>query len=144
MADDFEDRKKLFSELKTEISRRQLSNTENFDKAVLAYSVAGFGFSLGFLKDFVSMDVAHKGPLLYVSWSLFLASVVITISSFLVSQMGMSRQLRLGERYYLEYDEGALKEKNIFAIATNWINLISGIAFVAALICTAVFVASNL
>jgi len=144
MPDDFEERKKLFAELKAEISKRQLSNTENFDKAVLAYSVAGLGFSLGFLKDFVKMSQAIRGELLYLSWGLFVGSIVLTMFSFLVSQVGQYKQLDLGERYYLKYDDEALKTKNIFAGATDWINVISGLAFVAALICTTIFVGSNL
>lgn len=144
MPNDFEERKRLFAELKADISKRQLSNTENFDKAVLAYSVAGLGFSLGFLKDFVKMSQAIRGELLYVSWALFVVSVVLTMVSFLISQMGLCRQLESGESYYLEYDDGALKKKNIFAAATDWINVISGLAFVAALVCTIFFVGSNL
>jgi hypothetical protein len=144
MPDDFEERKKLFAELKAEISKRQLSNTENFDKAVLAYSTAGLGFSLGFLKDFVKISTAVRGELLYWSWALFVASIVLTICSFLISQMGLSRQLKNGERYLLEYNDDALKGKNVFAEAVDWINVISGLLFVAALMCTTLFVGSNL
>ena len=144
MPDDFEERKKLFAELKAEISKRQLSNTENFDKAVLAYSMAGLGFSLGFVRDFVKIGHAIKGELLYISWSLFVVSVVLTISSFLISQMGQSRRLKQGERYFLEYDEDALKERNAFATATDWINFLSGLAFVIAVICTIFFIGLNL
>ncbi len=144
MSDDFEERKKLFSELKAELFKRQLSNTENFDKAVLAYSMAGLGFSLGFLKDFVQMSQAAHAWLLYTSWTFFVVAVVTTISSFLVSQIGLNRQLKSGFRYYLEYNDDALKEKNGFAGATDVLNYFSGAIFIAALVSTTVFVAVNI
>lgn len=138
------ERKKLFAELKGELYKRQLSNSDNFDKAVLAYSSAGLALSLGFLKDFVPLAKAGYKYLLFTSWALFVLAVIITIISFLVSQQGIAKQLKLSERYYLEHDETALAERNVWASATEIIPFIAGISFVAALICTALFVYFNI
>ncbi len=62
---DSDGRKKLFAELKGELFKRQLSNSDNFDKAVLAYSSAGLALSLGFLKDFVPIAKASYTCLLF-------------------------------------------------------------------------------
>lgn len=141
---DIDERKKLHAELKTELFKRQLSNSENFDKSVLAYSTAALGFSIGFLKDFVPIAKAAQAWLLYTSWAAFILSVVVTISSFLVSQRGIAKQLKINESYYLDGDEEALKEKNCWARATDGLNLVSGIAFVLGIFCTTFFVALNL
>lgn len=94
-----QERKMLFAELKSELFKRQLSNSDNLDKAVLAYSSAGLALSLGFLKDFISLATASQKWLLFTSWALFVLAVVVTIVSFLTSQRGIAKQLKLGERY---------------------------------------------
>lgn len=138
-----DDRKKLFAELKGELFKRQLSNSENFDKAVLAYSSAGLALSLGFLKNFVPLDKASYKCLLFSSWALFVLAVIVTIISFLISQKGISKQLKLSERYYLERDETSLTEGNAWATATEVMPFIAGLSFVAALVCTTLFVYFN-
>lgn len=140
---DSDDRKRLFAELKGELFKRQLSNSDNFDKAVLAYSSAGLALSLGFLKDFVPLAKASYKCLLFTSWALFVLAVIVTIISFLISQQGISKQLKLSERYYLERDETALTEGNAWATATEVMPFIAGLSFVAALVCTTLFVYFN-
>ena len=140
---DSDDRKRLFAELKGELFKRQLSNSDNFDKAVLAYSSAGLALSLGFLKDFVPLAKANYKCLLFTSWALFVLAVIVTIISFLISQQGISKQLKLSERYYLERDETALTEGNAWATATEVMPFIAGLSFVAALVCTTLFVYFN-
>lgn len=139
-----EDGQKLFAEQKAELLKRQLSNSDNFDKAVLAYSTAGLGFSLAFLKDFLPIVKAQGSWLLYTSWALFVLSIILTIVSFASSQFGIAKQLTLNERYYLKKDKSALSERNLFSMITDWLNNLSGVAFVAALIATTVFVSLNL
>lgn len=141
---DVDERKNLHAQLKAELFKRQLSNSENFDKSVLSYSTAALGFSIGFLKDFVPVTKATYAWLLYGSWTAFVVSVVVTISSFLVSQKGISRQLKINESYYLERKDEALRDTNCWARATDALNLLSGIAFVLGVVCTTVFVALNL
>lgn len=141
---DIDERKKLFADMKAELLKRQLSNSENFDKAVLAYSTGALGFSIGFLRDFVPITKAAHAWLLYASWGSFVTSVVLTISSFLISQKGIAKQLKINEQYYLGCEDDALKERNCFALITEASNFLSGVTFVFAIICTTFFVAVNL
>jgi hypothetical protein len=142
--DNEEERKKLFSELKAELYKRQLSNAENFDKSILSYSTAGLGFSLAFLKDFLPITSALYGWLLYGSWIFFALAIIVTISSFISSQLGIKKQLSISERYYLKGEENAFSEKNFFALITDYLNNFSGLLFIAAIIFTTVFVSINL
>jgi hypothetical protein len=138
------DRIKVFSEMKAEIYKRQLSNSENFDKSVLTYAVAGLGLSLGFLKDFIPITKAAHAWMLYGSWALFVVAVVLTMISFPLSQAGLKRQLALAERYYLQEDESVLTEMNSFSRYTEHANRWSGASFLLGLMLTTLFVAVNL
>jgi hypothetical protein len=145
MANDVaEERKKLHAELKEELFKRQLSNSDNFDKAILTYSSAGLALSLGFLKDFIPVTRADASWLLYLSWALFLVAVVITLFSFISSQIGIAKQLTLNERYYLKMDDSVLSESNFFARCTDWLTYLAGTAFVVAIACSTLFVSINL
>lgn len=130
--------------MKAELFKRQLSNSDNFDKAILTYSSAGLALSLGFLKDFIPVTRADASWLLFVSWALFVVSVVVTLFSFISSQLGISKQLALNERYYLRMDDTALSESNFFARCTDWLGYIAGTAFVVAIACSTFFVSINL
>ncbi|QJD30959.1 hypothetical protein [Methylococcus geothermalis] len=139
-----EERKKVHAELKTELFKRQLSNSDNFDKAILTYSSAGLALSLGFLKDFIPITRADASWLLFLSWALFVVAVVVTLISFISSQFGIARQLALNEKYYLRMDDSALSESNFFARCTDWLAYIAGTAFVVAIACSTIFVSINL
>jgi len=141
---DIDEGRKLFSEMRAELAKIRLSNAENFDKSVLTYSTAGLAFSLGFLKDFVPINQAAQPWLLYLSWAMFVACVVSTMSSFLLSQQAVEVQLRINERYYLRGEGEALKEANVFGKLTDVLNYFSAICFVAAIVCTTSFVGLNL
>ena len=43
-------RSELYAELKEDINKRDLSNSESFDKAILSLSSAGLAISLSFIK----------------------------------------------------------------------------------------------
>jgi hypothetical protein len=142
--DNLEKREKLFADLRMEINKRELSNAENFDKAILTYSSAGLGFSLAFLKDVLPITNAKYGWMLYSSWALFTLAIVTTIISYVVSQRALKKLESIGERYYIENDKDAFDAANIWAILTNWFNGLSGLFFVTAIIFTTIFVSMNL
>ncbi|MDI9332231.1 MAG: DUF4236 domain-containing protein [Alphaproteobacteria bacterium] len=139
-----EERKKVHADLKAELFKRQLSNSDNFDKAILTYSSAGLALSLGFLKDFIPITRADASWLLFLSWVLFVVAVVVTLASFISSQRGITRQLEINERYYLQLDDTALSAKNFFARFTDCLGYVAGAAFVVAIACSTIFVSINL
>jgi hypothetical protein len=137
-------RNELFGKYREDVLCRQLSNTENYDKAVLSLGTAFLGFSMAFLKDFVSYKDAIYAPLLPTSWVLFCLSIVATIASFFISQKGLSTQLQYAEKYYLENDSSYLTKKNHAAAFTDIANYSSALSFVLAVITTIIFVVINL
>ena len=57
--DDTEVRHKLFKETYDELVKKQISNSENFDRSILTLSTSGLGISLAFIKDFVPLATAR-------------------------------------------------------------------------------------
>ncbi|WP_262965207.1 hypothetical protein [Methylobacter psychrophilus] len=137
-------RNELFKKYREDVLNRQLSNTENYDKAVLSLGTTFLGFSLAFLKDFVSYKDAIYAPLLPTSWVLFCLSIIATIASFFISKIGLSTQLQYAEKYYLENNLSYLTKKNHAAALTDTANYFSALSFILAVITTIIFVVINL
>lgn len=137
-------RREFYAERDREWNRRELSNAEQIDKAILTFSSAGLGLSLGFLKDFVPITAATQGWLLYGSWILFTLAIASTIVSLFASQRAIVRQRDIDSQYYLQGDESATELNNGWAGATNWLNTASGVVFLFAVIFTTAFVSLNL
>ncbi len=137
-------REGLYAETRKDLLARQLSNAEQFDRAVLTLSSGALGLSLAFIKDFVPVDKAQVPVLLVASWIFFGCAIVSTVSSFLVSQVAINIQLNYAEQYYLKREGQYLAKKNIPAKITDALNVASGVLFVIAVGCTIIFVMFNL
>ncbi|MBU8977099.1 MULTISPECIES: hypothetical protein [unclassified Lysobacter] len=134
---------KLFSELKEETFRRQLSNSENFDRSILTYASGALALSLGFLKDFVPLTRAAHAYLLYGSWLLFALCITLTIASYLLAQLALKRHLEIADDYYLKQNTSAWGSPNTPALLTEIFNWASGSAFCLAVFLTTAFIAIN-
>lgn len=143
-AEDAEARKKQHAEITAEYEKRTVANADNLDKAILTYSSAGLAFSLGFLKDFVPITKAEHACLLYMSWLLFVVSVVVTLASYLLSQCALQKQLEKSARYNLHQDDSALTEPNRPAQILNYLSYGSALSFLLAISASTLFVALNL
>lgn len=139
-----EEIKKLHADLVAEIHKRELSSSENFDRSVLTFSSAGLALSIGFLKDFIPIQVAALPWALYLSWGLFTLATCSTMSSFLVSSLALADQKKLAYIYYIERDESAFDKNNKWDRVTRILNYASGAAFLLAMIATTVFISVNL
>lgn len=137
------DAERRYAEFRAEVYKRELSNSENFDKAILTYASGALAVSLAFLKDFVPIHKAASVWLLYVSWGMFVCCIVSTVASYLFSQAGIKRQLSYAKRYYVDGDRAAFNAKNVPARVTEWLNIASGALFCCAIITTTVFIAVN-
>ena len=141
---EYELRLRLYGETRADLLKRQLSNSENADRAILSVSTAALGFSLAFLKDIVSLQDAVFPLLPYLSWVLFMLSIVVTLLSFFTSQKAIDEQLGLAHRYYIDRDEETEQLRPKYAAVTDWLNK-SGAAFlVIGLFATCMFVGINL
>ena len=140
---DEELRLKIYGEARSDLLKRQLSNSENADRAILSVSTAALGFSLAFLKDIVPLQDAVLGFLPYISWALFVLSIVVTLLSFFTSQKAIDDQLVLAHRYYIERDESAVQVRTRSALLTERLNIAGAMLLVAGLFATCAFVGIN-
>lgn len=136
------DNLRLLAETRADLFKRQLSNAEGYDKAILSLSTVFLGFSFAFLKDVVPAHLATGLYLLYVSWVMLTAAVVTTVISFWVSQHAINVQLQKAEDYYLRNDKSAF-ERSRFAKITDCINLLAGVLFILGVLLTTAFVITN-
>jgi hypothetical protein len=140
---EIEERKALHDTLRDDLFKRQLSNAENLDKAILTLSSAGLGLSLSFLKEFLSSARPAAAWLLYWSWYLFGAAIVSTVLSFISSQRGITKRLEQNWRYYQAGDDAVPSERNFFGDLTDWLACLAASAFILAVVSTIIFVRVN-
>ena len=99
---------------KRTLSKRDLSNVENLDKAILSLSSAGLGLSLVFIRNVVKLAEADHVWVLHVSWLMFVFAITSTLLSYLFGQRALNKQREFNEKYYLEGDEDAGQKVNLF------------------------------
>ena len=131
---DNKERQELHDALRDDLFKRQLSNSELLDKAILSLSSAGIGVSLVFIKTKGADDTPQILNLqfLHWSWTAFLSAIVITLVSFLISQYAIKKQLKRNRQYYLEYKEDVINQKNHFAWITFLLTHLSVLFYIGA------------
>ena len=143
MSDD-EERKQLYKNYRDHLLTAQLSNSESLDKAILTLSTAFLGLSLSFIKDIVNISVATHVGLLQTSWVCFVVAIISTILSLISSQIAIDTQLEYARKYYLDKIDEYLEKLNVSAKITLYLNRLSAVAFVGAIVTTVAFALWNL
>ncbi len=134
----------IFDSFRDELYKRQLSNSEAYDRAILSLSSAGLAISLTFIKFIVPLEKAEHIFVLKTSWILFLLSVIFTLISFLIGNKGISTQLNYAEQYYIKGVAKAFNKFNLYAYLNSSFNYVSGVLFLVALSCVVSFVILNI
>jgi hypothetical protein len=133
----------MFNSFRDELNKRQLSNTENYDKAILTLSSAGLAISLTFLKTIIPLASARYVVLMKISWWSFLASIILSLVAYLVSNEAITREMGRAEKYYLEQNESVFSKANTFSVINNCLNKIIGLFFSCAVIMLVLFFTLN-
>ena len=134
----------LYGETRADLLKRQLSNSENTDRAILSVSTAALGFSPAFLKDIVSLQDAAFPLLPYLSWVLFMLAIAVTLLSFFTSQKAIDEQLVLAHKYYIDRDDASELLRPKYASVTDLLNKSGAVFLVIGLFATCMFVGINL
>ena len=128
---------KLLNKHKDELLKRDLSNTENYDKAILTLSSAGLGFSLVAIKSIVPWESAVFVWLVISGWSLLLLSIIICLVAYLVSNKAIGIELKKVE------NKGTANQKNGWKKLNKILNISSGVTFIIAMSLIVLFVILN-
>lgn len=129
--------RRLFAEYRAELLKRQFSNSEAYDKALLTMSSGLLGLSIAFVKD-ASVRTDTYLWLLYLSWVLLALTTSTTVINFLLGNIAIEQQIKLASRYYLEGDSSAFKKTTI-GRAVDILNALAGFFFACGLVATILF-----
>jgi len=129
----------IFATYKAEVDKRELSNTDNYDKNILTLSSAGLAISLTVFKDIVPIGQTAHIWLLYCAWVSFGCAILATIFSFLISNAALRAELDNAHKYYIEEDESAYGKLSLISKVLGWVNRFSGGFFVLAIISVITF-----
>jgi len=135
---------KIHDVSRNELLKRQLSNSENYDKAILSLSSAALALSLIAIKFIIPLNTANQLWAIKLSWIFFLITIIVSLAAFLVSNRAINKQLSIEEDYYIKGIVKAQTEKNIFSSINSVLNNITGIVFIAAISLVIYFVTINL
>jgi hypothetical protein len=138
-----EERKKIYKEYKEEVHKREFSNSESFDKAILSLSSAGLAISLTYIKSIVPIEEAVYVKWLYATWILLGLSIISTITSFMTSQSSLKVQLKIAKDYYIDGNQDAINKENLYETATKLLNWVSGVIFISAIVSVIIFSIAN-
>jgi hypothetical protein len=127
-----------------DLLKRQLSNNESYDKAILSLSSAGLALSLTAVKFVIPLNHAADVWVLKASWVLFLITVILSLSAYLIGNKAISKQLEIQEDYYIKRLIKAQTESNKYSTINSIFNTVTGAVFACAISSVIYFVTVNL
>ncbi|MCX7132378.1 hypothetical protein [Aeromonas sp.] len=134
----------IHDKYRDELLKRQLYNTEHYDKTILTLSSSGLAISLTFLNLVIPNGSAKFAFIIQSAWVCFLLSIILSLCAYHVSNKVIDRYLINAERYYLEGDESACNPKDLLYTINKWLNYMVGFLFCVAITGVVAFVIVNL
>jgi hypothetical protein len=125
-------------------NKREMSNAETYDKALLTLSSVLLGLSLTFTQNVVPLSTSSCLWLLIGSWSLFALTITIVIASFIYGQHSFKRLKEGARKYFLEGETSANELSEQISNTIRNVNALSGISFITAILLFTIFVGINL
>jgi hypothetical protein len=110
-------------------------SSDAYDKAIMTLAGGGLAISITFVHE-VAPHPVHKGWLAW-SWGLLALSLGLIFLSFLASQYAISRRIK-------EWDKHPVWGWNVPGWMTATLNLLSGGAFIAGVVCLVRFAWFNI
>jgi hypothetical protein len=117
-------------------------SARTFDKAVLAFGSAVFGFSIAFLKDVAPHPARDTLGWLGAAWVLFAFSLLIILLSFIFSHRACMFEIACATKKITDPDSET--KKNWSSVVTDWCNFTCIALLFFGLISWSVFAFRNL
>jgi hypothetical protein len=133
----------LNDKFRDDLLKRQLSNNESYDKAILSLSSAGLALSLTAIRFVVPLENAMYLWTIKLSWFLFLVTIIFTLVAYIVGNNAIVKSLEIAEKYYILGLVSAQSEKNSSLRLNELLNKFTGIFFVVAITLVVAFVIFN-
>jgi hypothetical protein len=117
-------------------------SARTFDKAVLTFGSAVFGFSIAFLKDIAPNPAPETLKWLAAAWLSFSLGLLAILLSFLFSHRACMFEIQVGEESL--GNRNHKRKKNRWGSATNWCNGVCVSLLFFGLLCWSTFAFDNL
>jgi len=117
---------------------------EQYDKYLLTLSSGGLAISLMLLKDVFGKTTLAYPAILICSWGLFCVCILATVASFLTSQHCLRQRLEKYEACIGTGNFETINDPDRLEGLTNFLNYLSGVCFLLAIIATITFASINL
>jgi len=134
----------MFDSFRDELLKRDLSNTENYDKSILTLSAAALGLSLTAIRFIVPLETAEHLWLVIWGWILLLGSIFSSLAAFFVSNKAIEIQIHHAEDYYIRCVAEAFNKKNVYLKINSILNNATGLMFAVAITAIVAFVTLNI
>jgi hypothetical protein len=108
----------LYLEERTQLVDAARESARTFDKAVLTFGSAVFGFSIAFLKDVAPVPAPDTLNWLRASWWLFSIGLLVILLSFLFSHQACLSAINLAEPKHR-----SRTKRNYWSLLTSFCNV---------------------
>ncbi len=134
----------MFDSFRDELLKRELSNTESYDRAILTLSSASLAVSLTAIRFVVPLESSNHIWMIKAGWLLLLFSIIMSLYAYLMSNKAISVQLKNAEDYYTHGVAEAFNRPNKYTEVNGVLNKLTGVMFVLALSSIVIFVTLNI
>ena len=132
-------RREMYDRYEAELRSRELSNSQQYDKAILTLSSAGFALSVTALEYTKKAENIDSNFLIICSWWLFFSAITFSLLSFVVGNAAINRQIKFARDYYIECFKDAVSKTSLLVKISSLLNFLAGIAFLSAIAFTITF-----
>ncbi len=131
----------LYSKYREDLLKRQLSNNENYDRAILTLSTAALGMTVTFIRDLKQPDWIAA---LMIAWICMVIAIIAIVASYQLSQRAIKDHLEFAFDYYKRDDVSAADKVSPFSVWHERMVACAGVAFILGIISILFFFGLNL
>ena len=126
-------RREMFDKYESELRSRELSNSQQYDKAILTLSSAGFAISVTAFQSIKAHGTVEHVFLIICSWWLFFSTIALSLIGFVIGNAAIRRQIKFANDYYIQCFKDAYSKTSVLVHVNSAINILSGITFLSAI-----------
>jgi len=115
----------VYLQERTTLIEIEQKSADQHDKAILTISMGGLALSITFLKDIAPQPLPGTVWSIGTSWSLFVASMLAILASFLTSQVACRRHRDLLDELFQFGTRETERKADWWSSLTHWLNVIS-------------------
>ena len=148
MTEDVEKKKKyskedenLFDEKLKMLNELKIKNQIERDSTIIKITSFGFPLSLSLPKLIINKNNYEYVYILYTSWFLFTACIILLILSFITAEIAIDKSIENSAKFYIKKEK--LVHKNTFEKINNFINFFHPIFLILAIFFIVVFITIN-